>query len=368
MSENSGTIAVTGDFQLNKPLNKKRESKTGEVYGVLRDADWTFTNLETPLTRRGLPTDKLITFRSPPELASQLSSIGVDVVTIANNHALDYGTDGLSDTMEALAAVGVSAVGAGVGPEEAFQAVVIQRKTLRVAFLGMATTLPAGYAARGMRLGIAPMRVSTSFVVDNELLEEQPGSAPYVETRLDQESVIRATEAVRQAKTVADHVVVGIHWGVPNGFVAPFQHQLANYQVPLGHALIDAGATVVVGNHAHVLHGIEAYRSGLIFYSLGNFVFHRLSPDTPVGLQRTYPPYDWTSQRSRINRLSCLPLLELEASGIRAVELMPLVINNEGEPEAALSDEADRILTDLVAMSTPFGTRIQNKEGRGWLN
>lgn len=352
-------LVLTGDLMMNRPLRGPGDPApaTEAIYELMRAGDITFVNLEVPLTRRGTPADKLITFCADPDLAADLARIGADVVTVANNHALDYGPEGLLDTLAALDTARVAWVGGGRDVEEALQHRVLAAKGSRVAFVGLATTLPPGFAAGSGRPGIAPIRVFTRFVVDSVTLDEQPGTAPYVETEMSPPDVEAALAAVRRAKAGADHVVVGIHWGVPHGFVAAFQDDLATYQRPLGRALVDAGADVVVGNHAHVLHGVEFHRGRPILYCLGNFVFHRLARGTPVGLNRNYPPYRWGSLRSRVNRLTCLARVTLGA-GDPAVELIPALINDSGEPELARGDVAREVFARVAAECEPLGARL----------
>lgn len=360
-------MAATGDLMFNRPLVRADlNERTSRVYDLLRQADITFANLEIPLTDRGVSADKLVTFRADPALAGDLRKIGIDVVTFANNHGLDFGVEGLVQTLESLDAVAMPRVGAGRDAEEAYRPAFLSDAGLRVAFVGLASTLPAGSAARNGRPGIAPIRVFTKYVIDSEALDEQPGTAPYVETEAMASDIDAACEAVRQAAQAADVVVVGIHWGVPHGWVAAFQDPLATYQRPLAHRLIDAGATAIVGNHAHVLHGIEYYKERPILYCLGNFLFHRLASGTPLALNRNYPPYSWRSLRSPVNRLSAVATLTLGLGGVSQVQLTPIEINDLGEPELVTGEKAEQILAMLDDLSRPLGVSIRQESGIGY--
>lgn len=363
-------LAATGDLMMSRPLIRSGDQAAGPategVYEVLRQADLTFVNLEIPLTDRGVAADKLVTFRAPPALAGDLAAIGTDVVTFANNHALDFGLEGLFQTLQTLDQAGMPRVGAGADLAEALAPAVLEAGGLKVAFVGLSATLPAGAAARDGRPGIAGIKVFTNYVIDTEALDEQPGTAPFVQTHAEPSDVERACQAVRAAAAQADAVVVGIHWGVPHGWVAAFQDPLATYQRPLAHALIDAGATAIIGNHAHVLHGIEFYKRRPVLYCLGNFLFHRLAPGTPVALARNFPPYSWRTLRSPINRLSAVARLHLTRDGVDAVELVPIIINNLGEPELADPDRESQILAMLNELSQPLGARIRIEGGRGY--
>lgn len=366
MSGDGIWLAATGDLMMNRPLIRSDlDERSRRVYQLLQEADLTFVNLEVPLTDRGTPGDKLVTFRADPALGRDLQAIGTDVVTFANNHALDFGPEGFLQTLETLDHLGLPRVGAGQNLAEALAPAVLEAGGLKVAFIGLSTTLPSGSAARADRAGIAPIKVFTRYVIDSEGLDEQPGTAPYVETHAIASDVEQACQAVRAAAVQADVVVVGIHWGVPHGWVAPFQDPLATYQRPLAYALIDAGATAIIGNHAHVLHGVEFYKGRPILHCLGNFIFHRLAKGAPLNLSRTYPPYSWRTLRSPINRLSAVARLRITRSGVEAVELVPITINEVGEPVIAGPAEQDQILTLLQELSSPLGTRIRTVDGRG---
>lgn len=231
----------------------------------------------------------------------------------------------------------------------------------RIAFLGVSCTLPPNAAASDERPGVAPIRVFTRFVVDTVTLEENPGIAPYVETEALEEDAARVEAAVRDAARAADRVVVGIHWGVPHGWVAQFQDVLASYQRPLAHRLVDAGADVVAGHHPHVLHGVEWYRGRPIFFSLGNFLFHRLVVGQQPNLRRPFPPYSWRSLRSRDNLESMIARVTFPPPGggeRLEVEVFPLLLNDRGEPERVQGPAGASILERLENLSRPLGTRL----------
>ncbi|MCL6551596.1 MAG: CapA family protein [Firmicutes bacterium] len=196
------TIALTGDLMLERPITPAgggRSPGSAAVWEVFHRADLVFVNLEVPLTARGAPADKHVAFRADPPLAGELRAAGIDVVTLANNHMLDYGPEGLFDTLEALHRVGLPAVGAGRTLAEALAPAVLTARGVRVAFLGLASTLPVGSAAAPDRPGIAPVHVTTLYVVDSAGLDETPGKAPYVETRCWPGDVEAAAEATAQA-------------------------------------------------------------------------------------------------------------------------------------------------------------------------
>ncbi len=366
MSTQTVTVALTGDLMLEHPIARGgRSPGSAGVFEIFAATDLVFVNLECPLTARGAPADKHVAFRSDPALAHDLRAAGIDVVTLANNHMFDYGLEGMNDTLTALSGAGVAAVGAGRDLAAALAPAVLSAGGTRVAFLGVATTLPVGSGAAPDRPGIAPVRVTTSYIPDGTGLDETPGIAPFVETRAWPADVEAVTSAVRAAKRTADTCVVGIHWGVPHGFVAQFQDLLAAYQRPLAKALVEAGADVIVGHHPHMLHGIEVIDGRPVFYSLGNFLFHSVTVGKFPRLRRTDPPYSWRSLRSKINLDSIVALVTLTEGRPSAVEVIPTMMNAEGDPELASPNDSARILETLAELSTPYGTRIAIAGGRG---
>jgi len=336
---------------------------TQAVFDLFRQSDLAFLNLEVPLTDRGQPASKLIAMRADPGLAAELRKIGATVVTIANNHALDYGADGLRHTLNVVRGAGVHTVGAGRDLDEAMAPVSIDAQGLRVAFLGFATTLPHGFAARPGVPGIAPIKIFTRYLLDTEAADEVPGMPPYVETQARPEDVERACAAVRGARERADVVIVGLHWGVPHGWITGYQAPLAGYQQPLGRALIDAGAGAIVGHNAHMLHGMERYRGAPILYSLGDLVFHSHAAARPFGFRRAYPPYQASVLRSRLGRLSCVAHLALTRAGVARVSIVPVYLNDDGEPEPASDAVAQEILSLLNEQSAPLGARLIEQAG-----
>lgn len=222
-----------------------------QIAPVLSAADLAVVNLETAVGTGGAPQpDKAFTFQAPPAMLPALVDGGVDVVSVANNHALDYGAAGLSETLRRAADAGLHAVGAGPDEAAAYQPAVFDLGRRRVAVVGLSRVLPAGWAAGAGRAGLA---------------------SGY--------DVAAAEEAVRVADEHATHVVVAVHWG----------EELA--ECPVGHQrdlarrLTAAGADVVAGHHPHVLQGTQRADDALIGYSLGNFVwYHSRQPSRYTGV------------------------------------------------------------------------------------
>jgi poly-gamma-glutamate synthesis protein (capsule biosynthesis protein) len=199
------------------------------------------------------------------------------------------------------------------------------------------------------------VRVVSRFVIDPVVLDQNPGMAPFVETSARAEDVTSACAAVAAARELADVVVVGLHWGVPAGWAPSFQSELADYQQPLAHALIDAGADAIVGHHPHVLHGIEVYCGRPIFYSLGNFLFHILVSGE-LELVRPYPAYDFTSIRARLGGIARLHWSR--PGPPERAELGIVALDETGEPRMAGPDEARPAVARVNALSARFGASV----------
>ena len=148
--------------------------------------------------------------RLKPHMASIFSDCGFDVVSVASNHAMDWGPDALLDTIDRLRSKGIQTVGAGSNLEEAREPAVIERNGVRVAFLAYCSVLREGYAAGSNKPGVAPLRAHTYY----EPLEYQPGVPPRVVTVPHEEDLAGMVEDVAAARKLADAVVVSLHWGL----------------------------------------------------------------------------------------------------------------------------------------------------------
>jgi poly-gamma-glutamate capsule biosynthesis protein CapA/YwtB (metallophosphatase superfamily) len=356
---------------LDHPLLRTGEDATGratlEAYALLQEADLGVINLEVALTDQGTPASKLVTMRADPSLAGELVRIGCRVATVANNHALDYGPEGLLRTLDVLAEAGIVTTGGGRDLDAAMAPALVRAGGRRVAILSFATTLPHGFAARPTAPGIAPIRIRTSYVYDSETLDEVPGMSPYVQTEANPDDVERACGAIRSARGQADTVIVAMHWGIPNGWIAGHQGPLAGYQRPLGRALIDAGADAIVGHNAHMLHGMERYLGRPILYSIGDFVFHTHAEGRKIAFRRMFPPYNSAPLHAPVTKLSCAVRMFVGREGIARVEVAALVLNALGEPEVVAGDRAEEVLGFVDDQSAPLGARLRRDGGLGVL-
>jgi poly-gamma-glutamate synthesis protein (capsule biosynthesis protein) len=309
----SGEIVVSavGDIMLAgrwAPILKKKgyDHPFGGVAAALAESDVNLANLESPIASGGKEfTSKRFRFRAEPEVAKAIRKAGFNLVTLANNHSMDYGSGALAETMANLEAAGIAWIGAGEDLAKARRMALFTVKGKKIAFLGYSLTQPVEFFAGRQR----------------------PGTAPGYEH-------IFAPDIAR-ARQEADYVIVSFHWG-KEGHNTPLPVQRS-----IAHKAIDAGADVIIGHHPHVLQGIERYGKGIIFYSLGNFTF--ASRGTATGQSAIIRlRLDDTRREAEI-----LPLDVL----YRRVGFQPRLLS--GKPAAS-------VIEQLNFLSKPLNTEIKS--------
>jgi poly-gamma-glutamate synthesis protein (capsule biosynthesis protein) len=241
-------IHGTGDVGLDPsqtPIFRTRgyERAWSGLEGLLRRDDLTVVNLECPVTDVADPVAKAVTFRCDPAALPGARAAGVDVVTQGNNHAFDQGAAGLLDSLARIRAAGIVVVGAGVERDHAIRAATFLREGWRVAVLAVDQIADPPSSVAG---ATTP---GTAFGHDFALV----------------------LGAIRAASASSDLVVVAIHWGVEG------EERPTALQVRQAHRMIDAGASVIYGSHAHRLQPMETYRGRPIFYGLGNTVWPEIA-------------------------------------------------------------------------------------------
>jgi poly-gamma-glutamate capsule biosynthesis protein CapA/YwtB (metallophosphatase superfamily) len=340
----SGSINLVGDLMFRSRLAPSMFT-TGafhEVLSELGSGDVAIANLEMPLSRRGTPVPKWANLRSDPTMIDDVRRMGIAAVSLANNHMMDYDREALLDTLAACDSGSIARCGAGRDLDEALRPVRLIAGGLRVALIGVSCTVPLESEARPGKPGIAPLHIGLSFELEINQQAEQPGTMPPVHTWAEPADLERVSTEIASARSEADLVIVAIHWGVPTFWLSPRLGILAEYQTPLGHALIDAGADVIYGHHSHSLHPIEIYRGKPIFYSLGNFLF------------------DWVLEFMEPESV----IVRLTVGSELSVELVPLMIDDAGFPRLATGAAGARVLEKLEQISQPYGTQLIVQGGR----
>jgi poly-gamma-glutamate capsule biosynthesis protein CapA/YwtB (metallophosphatase superfamily) len=304
-------LALAGDTMLGRGVADELRRRPPEslvdpdVVALVRSADLIVLNLECCISEGGRPEHKVFTFRAPPAAAEVLAHLGVDCVTLANNHALDYGPDALLDTFEHLRRVGIRWVGAGADVTEARAAALLEDAGMRLAVRGV-TDHPPSWAATDTDPGVAHADLRRGVP---EWLTEEAGDA--------------------------DAVLVTPHWG-PNMTAEPVGHVRA-----AAAALRDAGVTLVAGHSAHVFHGVEDN----VLYDLGDFVD------------------DYRTDRDLRNDLGLLFLVDLEPKGLTQLEAVPLKLEYAHTRLAEGSDAA-WVRRRFCAACAALGTEVSEAAER----
>lgn len=308
------TLIVAGDIMLSRNVAAKMKAAGDAelpfrgVAAILQSSDLNFGNLESPLADPaesagenqtawdGNIGGKSLTFAAPHVSIPALRRFNFRILGMANNHAMDQGERGLIHTLAQLRANQIQVIGAGAGLAEAWQGRVIEVKGSRIGFLA------ASYA-------------STNYE-SNEPNE-------YI-ARI--EDLDRLRSSLRALKSQAAYIVVAMHAG------EEYTSEPSAAQVTFAHAAIDSGANLVVGSHPHWLQPFERYKQGLIFYSLGNFIFDQdSSPATREG--------------------AAVKLILGAGLGVQA-EIIPVEIEDSCCPRAARPEETPGALRRMRLEST----------------
>jgi poly-gamma-glutamate capsule biosynthesis protein CapA/YwtB (metallophosphatase superfamily) len=306
-------IAAVGDIMLDRALGYAIEQGDlaypfARVAKTLSEADITVGNLESALGDAGQPAAKSYAFRAPPAAAESLALAGFDVMSLANNHAMDFGSETLAQALALLERQGIATVGAGSTVQDARSAHVIDVSDISVAFLGYVNV---------------PVEVSGFDTATWEASADTPGLA-----WARPEDIAADVSAARK---IADLVVVSLHSGYE------YVHEPSAEQRAASEAAVAAGAQLVIGHHAHVLQGIGFLGEGAIVYGLGNFAFE-IDGDPSTAILHVW----------------------LDRNGVRQLELVPAIIQFGGQPRLAEDWEQAQIrrqvyrLTDLINLQTPY--------------
>ncbi|NPV59232.1 MAG: hypothetical protein HPY75_06165 [Actinobacteria bacterium] len=299
------TIAAVGDVNLDLDqfdMGYGYAYPWTEVAGLLRSADLAFCNLECAISHRGSPVPgKAFTFRGSPDALPAMREAGMDVVSHANNHARDWGTEAFLDTLSYLDGNGIARCGSGVDYAAAHAPAFLSAGGLRVAFLAYNDVNWPGWPAGAGYPGVADAADTAGMASD-----------------------------IAAARARADIVAVSFHWGIEREYVPNArQRQLARFAV-------DCGADLVLGHHPHVAQGFEIYGGKLICYSLGNFVFN---PGSPQG------------------NYTMLPIITMDSGGFVGATIYPVLISS-GRPQVLTGGATAAWLQQIAALTAAFGTPI----------
>jgi len=248
------TLAFGGDVHFTGrtlPLLNNPQTAFGPFAEQLRAADFAMVNLESAVTGRGEPQPKTYHFRAPVSAYAAIQAAGIDLVSIANNHTLDYGQTGLLDTLDSAKSANMPVVGAGRNVVEAYE--------------------PYVTSVKGVKLGVVALSQVHELAEQWKPTSTRPGIAMAFNMEL-------SVAAVKKARSLADLVIVYLHWGTEGSYCPNGDQKSA------AKALAEAGAQIVVGTHAHMPQGDGFLGSTYVHYGLGNFLWYGPSKSTDTGL------------------------------------------------------------------------------------
>jgi len=316
-------------------VGAKRADLSSMFAGVTLTAPIVFGQLETTVSDRGaiVPNARLA-MRAPAALAPVLKQAGFTMMSFAGNHCLDWGYEAFDDTLAHMAEAGVAIAGAGATRDAAYAPIYQQHGDTRVALIAASAILPEGYAATRDKPGCAPMRAHTFY---EQVEHDQPGTPARIRSHPDRADLASLLAAIREAKAHAQIVLVSLHWGIHM-----VRGSLAEYQIEVAHAAIDAGAGAILGHHPHILKGVGFHAGKPIFYSLGNFAIeqphiwdpaivhtdsfrHLVSLNPSWSMEATYMLPEET-------RYTGIARLVVEGGAIAAVRFLPAWIDDDSAP------------------------------------
>jgi poly-gamma-glutamate synthesis protein (capsule biosynthesis protein) len=418
------SFALTGDSIITRKLSVYTEPAFMRVIGLIRDADVAFTNLEMlfhDYEPYAMSASGGTYMRAEPALVKDLVWAGFDLVSRANNHTGDYGVLGMNLTTKYVAEAGLVQAGVGQSLAEAREAKFLETPKARVALISVASTFPdhsrAGRTRGDMpaRPGLNPLRFETVTTVTPAHLttlrsmmaeingrpapsEPAPatlnffgrrftaGDKPGVTTVPLKEDVDEIAAVVRSAAGLADYTIVTIHAHEGGrDRVVP-----ADFLVTFARAMVDAGADMFVGHGPHVLRGIEVYKGKPILYSLGDFVFQN---ETLLRLpSENYEPYalgsdkhvndfndaryDFDKRGFPSDRLiweAVVAVPRFRGKQLTELALHPITLgfgqsrSVRGRPLFAEGELGQKILNDVVKLSSEMGTKVTVRNGVGYV-
>jgi poly-gamma-glutamate capsule biosynthesis protein CapA/YwtB (metallophosphatase superfamily) len=341
------------------PIDQPLERYSELVRPVLADADIRFAQVERVYSERGalqLASGGAHS-RVKPHMASVFSDCGFNVVSLASNHAMDWGADAMLDTIDVLRGRGMQVIGAGRNLEDARRPATVEVKGTRVAFLAYCSILNDAYWATSDKPGIAPLRIHTYY----ERSDYQPGVPPKVVTVPFEEDLAALLADVRAAKETADVVVLSLHWGIH--FIPAL---IADYQPLVAKAAFDAGADLIFGHHAHTPKAIGVHGGKVCFYSLSNFIMSSVekTPEKAKAFERQYgvtldPEYPKLAYGADAKR-SLIAKARVSRKGVSQVSFLPVIIDTKLRPEPLQRSDPrfDEMVRFMERVSADFDHRF----------
>jgi len=365
-------LTVVGDMIFNQEISDFKEPDYRNLYRIMQDAHIAYGNLEMSLNEKPELQRGTYNYRRGRDFGWEIAKIGINLVSLANNHQFDYGAEGLKDCIRILNQSGISYAGAGLSSVQARDPARMQIYNTKFSLLSFFS--PGFFHARDSGGPVISIINAPSV-----LIEKEDGSAEVV--RAPVESDVKAMEdAIIIAKRHTDILMVHfhLHW-VPNIRVEGIPNKVPPNQSLLIHKAIDAGADIIIGNGPHVLRGIEIYKGKPIFYSSGNFIYQWKTP-TKVpsivwsrdqeslsgceGIDRSLRGLDPREETETV-----LSRIVIRDKKINKIEMIPVILNvtgpRMGSPRLAGNKRGKEIIKCIKELSEPYETRIIYRDWYG---
>lgn len=305
------TIGLAGDTMLGRIVNEKLKNNDyrsiwGNLLQDLRKNDLNLVNLETTFTKNSKAVPKVFNFKSDPKNVAALIEANIHAVSIANNHILDFGVEGLKETITTLDNASIAHVGAGKNAQQAAKPAVIEKNGIRIGIIGY-TDYDHDWAAGPNKPGVNYLRIG---------------------------DIERVKEDISKIRNDVDFIIATLHWGPNMRQRPPKQFQ------EFAHQMINAGIDIIHGHSAHIFQGIEWYHKKLILYDTGDFVDdYRIDPELR-------------------NDQSFLFNVILSKDGIKDLKLIPLLIGDL-QVNKATGKEREEIIEKIKKLSKELGTTLK---------
>ncbi len=327
------TMLIVGDVFVRRDDPR---SVFQHVKDLMRSADFMLGNLEGSVADSGAPRKKsgASAWKADSKQMTAIETAGFHVMTVANNHMMDYGHEAMLETLANLDRIGVKHTGGGNTFPEAHAPAIVERDGTTVALLGYTCLFMEDWEAGPNSPGLAVIKAQTAYQSPTRYFEA-PGSPPIIKSWVVPEYKEQLATDIAAARKQADIVIATFHWGISAGF-----QKLTEYQVELGRHAIDCGADLVFGHHPHLMQGIEVRDGRPIFYSLGNFTFAR--QDRSKGHE-----FETMFIRCRIRDRK-----------IHAVEFVPSCCDEQLNPHVLDLKEGRRAIEIVQERSKQFGTQF----------
>ena len=306
MTDQVVKLAAVGDIALTHDYDELLTTKGphypfNHVRDFFKDYDIVFGNLEAPFFLKGETFPLKCSLRSNPRYVEGLKEAGFNIMSLANNHILDYKEEAFYDTFVYLDRFNINYFGAGRNIKESREPAILETKGIKIGFLGYCDVLiDSPFYASGNERGISPLKHS------------------YVQ------------EDIASLKKLVDVTIVSLHWGIENwSYPSPSQIDTAR-------KIIDLGADLILGHHPHVLQGIEKYKNGYIAYSLGNFIFSDIHW---FWINEAGKKICSAVRLSDNNRESTVLTVSLTKTGAQQVEAVPCLISRNLQPVVITDNE-----------------------------